>query len=81
MITKWQVFSLNNLEWVPDISLNVGSASHGKQTANILESYEGCLIERKPDCVIVIGDVNSTVACSLAATKLGIPTGILSWIA
>ena len=58
----------------PDISLNVGSASHGKQTANILESYEAVLIERKPDCVIVIGDVNSTVACSLAATKLGIPT-------
>lgn len=58
----------------PDISLNVGSASHGKQTANILERYEAVLIERQPDCVIVIGDVNSTVACSLAATKLGIPT-------
>jgi len=58
----------------PDISLNVGSASHGKQTANILERYEAVLLERDPDCVIVIGDVNSTVACSLAATKLGIPT-------
>ena len=58
----------------PDISLNVGSGSHGKQTANILERYEAVLLERKPDCVIVIGDVNSTVACSLAATKIGIPT-------
>jgi UDP-N-acetylglucosamine 2-epimerase (non-hydrolysing) len=58
----------------PDISLNVGSASHGKQTADILERYEAVLIERQPDCVIVIGDVNSTVACSLAATKLGILT-------
>ncbi len=58
----------------PDISLNVGSATHGKQTAHILERYEAVLLEREPDCVIVIGDVNSTVACSLAATKLGIPT-------
>jgi UDP-N-acetylglucosamine 2-epimerase (non-hydrolysing) len=58
----------------PDISLNVGSGSHGKQTANILEGYEAVLLKQKPDCVIVIGDVNSTVACSLAATKLGIPT-------
>lgn len=58
----------------PDISLNVGSSTHGKQTANILERYEAVLLERQPDCVIVIGDVNSTVACSLAATKLGIPT-------
>jgi len=58
----------------PDISLDVGSGSHGKQTANILERYEAVLLEQQPDCVIVIGDVNSTVACSLAATKLGIPT-------
>ena len=48
----------------PDIALNVGSGSHGKQTANILERYEAVLLERQPDCVIVIGDVNSTVACA-----------------
>ena len=58
----------------PDISLSVGSSTHGKQTAKILERYEAVLLEKQPDCVIVIGDVNSTVACSLAATKLGIPT-------
>lgn len=58
----------------PNISLNVGSATHGKQTAQILEAYEAVLLERRPAAVIVIGDVNSTVACSLAATKLLIPT-------
>ena len=59
---------------VPDISLGVGSGTHGKQTARILEQYEAVLLERSPSAVIVIGDVNSTVACSLAATKLQIPT-------
>jgi UDP-N-acetylglucosamine 2-epimerase (non-hydrolysing) len=58
----------------PNVSLNVGSATHGKQTAQILEAYEAVLIERQPAAVIVIGDVNSTVACSLAATKLHVPT-------
>ena len=57
----------------PDFSLEVGSASHGKQTACILERYELILLEQNPDAVIVIGDVNSTVACSLAAAKLDIP--------
>jgi UDP-N-acetylglucosamine 2-epimerase (non-hydrolysing) len=58
----------------PDISLGVGSGAHGKQTAQILEQYERVLLDRRPSAVIVIGDVNSTVACSLAATKLQIPT-------
>ncbi|MFQ6605766.1 MAG: non-hydrolyzing UDP-N-acetylglucosamine 2-epimerase [Fidelibacterota bacterium] len=57
----------------PDISLNVGSGSHGAQTAAILERYEKVLLQDRPDLVIVFGDVNSTVACSLAAVKLHIP--------
>ena len=58
----------------PDYSLGVGSGSHGKQTAQILSAYEEILLSFPPAAVIVIGDVNSTVACSLAATKLHIPT-------
>jgi len=57
----------------PDVSLSVGSATHGKQTAYILERYEAILLEKRPAAVIVIGDVNSTVACSLAAAKMDIP--------
>jgi UDP-N-acetylglucosamine 2-epimerase (non-hydrolysing) len=57
----------------PDVNLEVGSSSHAWQTAEILRKIEPVLIERKPDCVLVVGDVNSTVAASLAAAKLGIP--------
>ena len=57
----------------PDVNLEVGSGSHAWQTAEILRKIEPILIERKPDCVLVVGDVNSTVAASLAAAKLGIP--------
>ncbi len=57
----------------PAHSLEVGSGTHGKQTAKILERYEALLLESRPDATIVIGDINSTVACAIAAVKLGIP--------
>jgi len=56
----------------PDIFLNVGSASHAEQTARIMTSFETVLLDRRPDLVIVAGDVNSTLACSLTAAKLDI---------
>jgi UDP-N-acetylglucosamine 2-epimerase (non-hydrolysing) len=57
----------------PDVHLGVGSGTHGVQTARILERYEAHLIERRPAATVVFGDVNSTVACALAAVKLGVP--------
>lgn len=58
-----------------DINLNVGSGSHGVQTARILEGVEDVIVERKPDAVITYGDTNSTIAAALAAVKLGVFTG------
>jgi UDP-N-acetylglucosamine 2-epimerase (non-hydrolysing) len=60
----------------PDVSLNVGSGSHGDQTARILERFEVALTERCPELVIVVGDVNSTVACALATAKMVYPAGL-----
>lgn len=57
----------------PDVNLDVGSGSHGEQTAQVLASIERELIERRPDAVLVVGDVNSTLAATLAAVKLHIP--------
>jgi len=57
----------------PDVHLEVGSGTHGAQTARILERYESNLMERRPAAIVVFGDVNSAVACALAAVKLGIP--------
>ena len=57
----------------PDVHLDVGSGTHGAQTARILERYEAHLLERRPSGTVVFGDVNSTVACALAAVKLDIP--------
>ncbi len=57
----------------PDENLGVGSGSHGQQTAWVLERMEKLLIKRKPGLVVVVGDVNSTIAATLAATKLHIP--------
>ena len=57
-----------------DFNLEVGSGSHARQTAEIMTRFEPLLIEQKPDAVLVVGDVNSTIACVLVACKLGIPT-------
>jgi UDP-N-acetylglucosamine 2-epimerase (non-hydrolysing) len=55
----------------PDVNLEVGSASHAAQTAQIMQRFEPVLLEWRPDWVIVPGDVNSTMACTLVASKLG----------
>ena len=57
----------------PDVNLEVGSGSHGAQTARILERYEAHLQSNRPDATVVFGDVNSTIACTLAAAKLLVP--------
>ena len=59
----------------PDHMLGVGSGSHAQQTARVLERLEPVLVEAAPDLVLVPGDVNSTLAASLTACKLGIPVG------
>lgn len=58
----------------PHINLEVGSASHAVQTARIMEGFEKVCEDEKPDYVLVVGDVNSTAACTLVAAKLGIKT-------
>lgn len=57
----------------PTFNLDVGSGSHAWQTAEILKRIEPLLLDHKPNLVLVVGDVNSTIAASLAAAKLGIP--------
>jgi UDP-N-acetylglucosamine 2-epimerase (non-hydrolysing) len=56
----------------PDVYLGVGSLSHAAQTAAVMESFEPVLLREKPDWVVVVGDVNSTLACALVATKLSV---------
>ena len=59
----------------PDINLAVGSGTHAKQTAEIMVRFEPVVVERKPDLVLVYGDVNSTVAATLVCAKLGFRVG------
>lgn len=56
----------------PDIDLEVGSGSHAVQTAEIMKRFEPVLLNEKPDYILVVGDVNSTIACALTASKLGV---------
>ena len=57
----------------PDLYLGVGSGSHAEQTAKVMLAFEPVLLEQKPDLVLVVGDVNSTLACTLVASKLHVP--------
>lgn len=56
----------------PDIDLGVGSGSHAEQTARIMVEFEKVCLREQPDLVIVVGDVNSTMACTITAKKLGV---------
>ena len=57
----------------PDYHLGVGSGSHAEQTGGVMIAYEQVCTDHAPDWIIVVGDVNSTAACSLVGTKMGIP--------
>jgi len=58
---------------LPDINLDVGSGSHAAQTAEVMRRFEPTLDAHRPSCVVVVGDVNSTLACTLVAAKKGVP--------
>lgn len=60
----------------PDIYLGVGSGSHAEQTAKVLVAYEKIIYELRPDLVVVVGDVNSTAAATLAACKVSYPSAV-----
>jgi UDP-N-acetylglucosamine 2-epimerase (non-hydrolysing) len=60
----------------PDFHLGVGSGSHAVQTARVMEAFEPVLLEARPDWVVVVGDVNSTVACALVTVKLKEELGV-----
>lgn len=59
----------------PDLNLGVGSGSHAEQTARVMEAFEPVLLDLRPKWVVVVGDVNSTLACSLVTAKLREETG------
>ena len=58
---------------VPDVHLGVGSGSHAEQTARVMVEFEKVCLKEQPDLVLVVGDVNSTMACTIVAAKLQIP--------
>jgi UDP-N-acetylglucosamine 2-epimerase (non-hydrolysing) len=57
----------------PDVDLEVGSGSHAVQTAEVMKRFEPVIAAERPDAVVVVGDVNSTLACALTSVKLGVP--------
>ena len=58
---------------LPDLNLDVGSGTHAVQTAEVMRRFEPALDAHRPSCVLVVGDVNSTLACTLVAVKKGVP--------
>ncbi len=61
----------------PDFHLNVGSGTHAEQTGGVMIAYEGIISQHRPDWIVVVGDVNSTVACALVGAKSWIPVAHL----
>src|SRR5688572_33476166 len=80
LVHTGQHYDPNMSEWffrdlglpAPDVNLEIGSGTHAEQTGGVMIAYERLCRESPPDWCVVAGDVNSTVACTLAATKLGI---------
>ena len=60
----------------PDLHLGVGSGTHAEQSGQVMMAYEKVLVDTRPDLVIVVGDVNSTMACTIAAVKISYKTGV-----
>jgi UDP-N-acetylglucosamine 2-epimerase (non-hydrolysing) len=61
----------------PDVHLGIGGGTHAQQTGGVMIAYETECLRARPDWVVVVGDVNSTIACTLAAKKIGIPVAHL----
>lgn len=61
----------------PDVALGIGSGTHAEQTGGVMVAYEALCADARPDWTVVAGDVNSTLACTLAAVKMGIPVAHL----
>ena len=61
----------------PDVALGIGSGSHAEQTGGVMVAYEALCADARPDWTVVVGDVNSTLACTLAAVKMNIPVAHL----